>query len=284
MTEVAGARRIDAHIHLWDLSVRDQAWTAELPALRRTFTMADLEPELEAHGVEGAVLVQTVTDPEETPEFLALAAAQAAILGVVGWVDLAGPDVAGELDRLKALPGGGHLVGIRHQVQAEPDPEWLLRPEVLDGLAAVAAAGLAYDLVMTHDQLPAAVAAVNRVPGLRWVLDHAGKPPVAAGALDPWRTHLASLAENEDVACKLSGLVTEASAEWTYEQLAPYAEHVLEVFGPDRVMAGSDWPVCLLRATYDEIDALTDRFIAGCAPHEQLDLRGGTAERWYELR
>lgn len=276
-------RRIDAHFHLWDLAVRDQPWTAELPVLRRTFSMAYLQPELDAHRIEGAVLVQTVAVPEETPEFLALAAEQDAIWGVVGWVDLTGPNVAADLDRLRALPGGEFLVGVRHQVQGEPDPEWLLRPDVLRGLRAVADAGLPYDLVVFPGQLPAAVRAAEAVPGLRWILDHAGKPPIASGALEPWRTHLSALAENPDVACKLSGLVTEAGPDWTLDQLAPYAEHVLTAFGPDRVMAGSDWPVCLLRTTYDGVDQLIDQFLDGCSPQERAEVRGGTAARWYGL-
>ena len=205
------------------------------------------------------------------------------VKGVVGWVDLTAPGVADTLAELRALRGGEFLVGIRHQVQGEPDPEWLLRPDVLRGLVAVAEAGLAYDLLVTHQQLPAAVKVAGAVAGLRFVLDHAGKPPVASGQLDPWRTHLTELAEREAVACKLSGLVTEAGEEWSYEQLAPYADHVLETFGADRVMVGSDWPVCLLRTSYDEVDALSARFIAQLSPDEQLNVRGGTARRWYRL-
>jgi len=276
--------RIDAHQHLWDLSVRDQPWTAELPVLRRSFAMSDLVPELDAHGIAGTILVQTVTVPEETPEFLALAASEPRILGVVGWVDLTAPDVTDRLASLRALPGGDRLVGIRHQVQLEPDADWLLRSDVRRGLEAVAAAGLVFELLVTHDQLPSAVRVVEQVPGVRWVLDHAGKPPIASGDAAAWRKHLSALATHPNVACKLSGLVTEASEDWTVEDLRPYASHVLQSFGADRVMVGSDWPVCLLRTSYDENIALLDLLVADLTPAELLQVWGETASRWYALR
>ncbi len=280
MSEVV---RIDAHHHVWDLAVRDQEWTVGLPALRRSFDLDDLGPELVAHDIAGTVLVQTVTVAEETPELLALAADDDRVRGVVGWVDLTAPDVADALARLRDLPGGDRLVGVRHQVQHEPDPDWLLRPDVRRGLAAVAGAGLVYELLVTHDQLASAVRAVDTVPDLRWVLDHAGKPAIAAGLLDPWRAHVAALAEHEAVACKLSGLVTEAGEDWSADQLAPYAAHVVESFGAGRVMFGSDWPVCLLRTSYDGVVALTEDAVAGLSADERLDVWGGTARRWYGI-
>lgn len=277
------AMRIDSHHHLWDLRVRDQPWTADFPLLRRSFRWEELEPELDDHDIDGTILVQTVTVAEETPELLALAAEHARIRGVVGWVDLTAPDVEQALAALRGAPGGEWLVGIRHQVQGEPDPRWLLRGDVRRGLQAVSDAGLVYDLLVTHAQLPAAVEVVDRVPGLRWVVDHAGKPPLAAGDLHHWRRHLTALAEHDNVACKLSGLVTEASAGWSYDDLAPVAGHVLERFGADRVMFGSDWPVCLLRTSYDEVIGFSDVFLGALAAREQLDVWGGTARRWYEL-
>lgn len=278
------ATRIDSHHHVWDLTVRDQAWTVDFPPLRRSFHWEELEPRLDDHGIDGTILVQTVTLAEETPELLALAVEQPRIRGVVGWVDLTAPDVEQALADLRGSPGGEWLVGIRHQVQAEDDPRWLLRDDVRRGLQAVSDAGLVYDLLVTHPQLPAAVEVVDRVPGLRWVVDHAGKPPLATGDLRDWRRHVTALAERESVACKLSGLVTEASDDWTYDDLAPVAGHVLECFGADRVMFGSDWPVCLLRASYDEVVALSDVLLDALEPGEQLDAWGGTARRWYDLR
>ncbi|MEV1081241.1 amidohydrolase family protein [Streptomyces sp. NPDC050211] len=247
---------VDAHHHVWDLSVRDQDWITgeELRPIRRNFGLADLEPEARAAGVVRTILVQTVTVPDETPEFLALAAAHHLIAGVVGWTDLTRPDVADELARLRELPGGDHLKGIRHQVQGEPDPEWLLRPDVRRGLAAVADAGLVYDLVVLPHQLPACAKAAADHPNLTFVLDHLGKPPIASGRQEPWASAVRTLAALPNTVCKLSGMVTEADPRsWTADDLRPYADTVLEAFGPDRLMFGSDWPVCTLAATYGEV-------------------------------
>jgi L-fuconolactonase len=276
---------VDAHHHVWDLSVRDQDWiTADSP-LRRSFTMADLAPEAAAAGVDRTVLVQTVTVPEETPEFLTLAAEHELIAGVVGWTDLTRPDVADELARLRELPGGAHLKGIRHQVQGEPDPQWLLRPEVRRGLAAVADAGLVYDLVVLPHQLPACVKAAQSLPQLTFVLDHLGKPPIASGTLEPWATDVRALAGHPHTVCKLSGMVMEADlATWTIDDLRPYADTVLDAFGPDRLMFGSDWPVCTLGATtYGRTLSLTEELTAGLGASERADVFGGTATRTYGL-
>jgi L-fuconolactonase len=274
---------IDAHHHVWDLTVRDQDWITgpELAPLRRDFTMKDLESGARAAGVDRTVLVQTVTVPEETPEFLALADEHDLIAGVVGWTDLTRPDVADELARLRELPGGRHLKGIRHQVQGEPDPEWLLRPDVRRGLAAVADAGLVYDLVVLAHQLPACTRAAADLPGLTFVLDHLGKPPIASGNLDPWASGLRALAALPNTVGKLSGLVTEADlASWTVEDLRPYADVALEAFGPERLMYGSDWPVSTLAATYGEILDITRRLID---PHDHTQILATTATRVYGL-
>ncbi|MFE6092478.1 amidohydrolase family protein [Streptomyces massasporeus] len=274
---------VDAHHHVWDLSVRDQDWITgpELAPLRRDFTMKDLASEARAAGVARTVLVQTVTVPEETPEFLALAAEHDLIAGVVGWTDLTRPGIADELARLRALPGGPYLKGIRHQVQGEPDPEWLLRPDVQRGLAAVADAGLVYDLVVLPHQLPACVRAAAALPGLTFVLDHLGKPPIASGALEPWATGLRALAALPNTVAKLSGLLTEADhASWTVEDLRPYAEVALEAFGPGRLMYGSDWPVSTLGAAYGDTLDLTRRLTD---PHDHPQILETTATRVYGL-
>jgi L-fuconolactonase len=272
---------VDAHHHVWDLSVRDQDWIAEDSPIRRDFTVKDLVPEARAAGVDRTVLVQTVTVPEETPEFLALADEHELIAGVVGWTDLTRPDVADELARLRELPGGRYLKGIRHQVQGEPDPEWLLRPDVRRGLTAVADAGLVYDLVVLPHQLPACTKAAASLPGLTFVLDHLGKPPIASGILEPWAFGLRALAALPNTVCKLSGMVTEADlASWTIDDLRPYADVVLEVFGPDRLMFGSDWPVCTLAATYGDVLG-TARRLTGPSDHARIF--GATATRVYDL-
>ncbi|MGY0488769.1 amidohydrolase family protein [Streptomyces sp. WG-D5] len=278
---VAGV--VDAHHHVWDLSVRDQDWITgpELAPLRRDFTLDDLAPELRAHGVDATVLVQTVTVAQETPEFLALAERDAHVAGVVGWTDLTRPDVRDTLHALRELPGGRHLVGIRHQVQGEPDPGWLLRPDVGRGLAAVAEAGLVYDLVVLPHQLPACVKAAAAHPELTFVLDHLGKPPIAAGEPDPWRGDVRALAALPNTVCKLSGMVTEADrAHWSVDDLRPYADTVLDAFGAERVMFGSDWPVCTLAATYGQVLDTARQLVGGDDP----DVFGGTARRVYLSR
>jgi L-fuconolactonase len=277
---------VDAHHHVWDLSVRDQDWITgpELQPLRRDFTVADLEPEAHAAGVDRTVLVQTITVAEETPEFLALADAHDLIAGVVGWTDLTRPDITDELARLRELPGGHHLKGIRHQVQGEPDPNWLLRPDVLRGLTAVADAGLVYDLLVLPHQFPAAVEVAAALPQLTFVLDHLGKPPVAAGQLEPWSTSLRSLAALPNTYCKLSGLVTEADWKtWSTQDLHPYTDTALDAFGPSRLMFGSDWPVCTLAATYGQVADTAGELTDGLSAAERADVFEGTATRVYDL-
>ncbi|MGW5868446.1 amidohydrolase family protein [Streptomyces sp. NPDC055239] len=279
--------RIDSHHHVWDLSVRDQEWiTGEaLAPIRRNFSLADLLPEVRAAGVVATVVVQTVTVADETPELLALAAADSDLVaGVVGWTDLTRPDVADALAELCQLPGRQYLVGIRHQVQGEADPQWLLRPDVRRGLAAVGAVGLAYDLVVLPHQLSACVKAAQEHPELTFVLDHLGKPPIASGALEPWATAVRSLAELPNTVCKLSGLVTEADPKtWTVDDLRPYADTVLDAFGPDRLMFGSDWPVCTLAAAYGEVVDLARELTDSLSDSERAALFAGTATRVYRL-
>ena len=275
---------MDAHHHVWDLAVRDQPWTAGLPALRRSFPLAELEPELRRAGIDATVVVQTVCVAGETPELLALAAAAPVVAGVVGWVDLTAPDVPDRLAALRAAPGGARLVGIRHQVQSEPDPEWLCRPDVRRGLAAVGAAGVVVDLVVVPDQLPAAVRTAQALADVRFVLDHAGKPRIAAGEREPWAGHVRALAAADNTAVKLSGLVTEADhRRWSPDDLRPYAEVVLDAFGCHRTMFGSDWPVCLLAADYPGVVAVARDLVSSFSAAEQAAVLGGTADLWYAL-
>jgi L-fuconolactonase len=283
---MGAAVTVDAHHHVWDLSVRDQDWITgpELQPLRRDFTVTDLAPEARATGVDRTVLVQTITVAEETPEFLALADAHHLIAGVVGWTDLTRPDITDELARLRELPGGHYLKGIRHQVQGEPDPNWLLRPDVRRGLTAVADAGLVYDLLVLPQQFPAAVEVAASLPQLTFVLDHLGKPPIASGRLEPWATSLRSLAALPNTYCKLSGMVTEADWKtWRTADLHPYADTALDAFGPSRLMFGSDWPVCVLAATYSQVTETAGELTDDLSAAERADVFEGTATRVYGL-
>jgi L-fuconolactonase len=276
------ARRIDAHHHLWDLARRPQPWLSgpRLEPIARSFGFAELEPLLDAHGVDATVVVQSSSSLDETRELLEVAAGSGGrIAGVVGWADLTDPALA---DVLASL--AGPLVGIRHQVQDESDAWWLARAAVRRGLATVAAAGLAYDLLVTPRELPAALETAAALPGLRFVLDHGAKPPVASGEWEPWACELTRLAALPNVFCKLSGLVTEADwSGWTPADVLPYARHVLAAFGPDRVMFGSDWPVCTLASSYGDVLALATQAASGLSPAQAAAVFGGTAAKAYGL-
>lgn len=273
---------VDAHVHLWDLVARPQLWTAQFPALQRSFLLPELETVLNDHGLDAAVVVQAGDTTGETLDLLALAATTPRLAGVVGWVDLDGPDVLESLAALRAAPGGGKLVAVRHQLQVETDPRYLARPGVRNGLTAVAEAGLAFDVVVSPWQLPLVIETAAVLPGVRFVLDHAGKPPIASGDLGAWRADLARLAELPNVAFKVSGLVTEADwATWTQADLAPVIDHVLACFGAGRTMAGSDWPVCLLAADYATVRATLDPALSRLDAARRGAVLGGSAARWY---
>jgi L-fuconolactonase len=280
---------IDAHHHVWDLVARDQPWIDpdSMGVIRRDFSLADLADDALTAGVTATILVQTVPDPAETPEFLTLAAAgsRPPVAGVVGWVDLTADGVADALAALRQRPGGERLVSIRHGVQDEPDPRWLARPDVRRGLAAVSAAGLAYDLLVLPHQLPAAIDTARALPELRFVLDHLAKPLIAAGEIQPWADDLRALATAPNVAAKLSGLVTQADrAGWSVADLRPYAETALDAFGPERLMFGSDWPVCLLAArSYGEVVAAARELTGALSEAERRAVFEGTARHWYRL-
>ncbi|GAA1541300.1 amidohydrolase family protein [Kribbella lupini] len=277
--------RVDAHHHVWDLSVREQSWMvgSAMDPIRRNFLVDDLAPLAAAADVTQTVLVQTVGLAAETPEFLAVADSNELVAGVVGWVDLTADDVEAALAGLLNRPDGQWLKGIRHQVHDEPDVEWLNRPEVRRGLEVVAEAGLVYDLLTKTPHLPAAVETVRALPELTFVVDHISKP-VIGGDLEPWATGLRDLAAEPNVTCKLSGMVTEASwTDWKVADLKPHADVVLEAFGPDRVMFGSDWPVCLLAATYGQVVEAAEQLTAELTPAERDEVFGETARRTYHL-
>jgi L-fuconolactonase len=252
----------------------------ELASIRRPFGPNELAPLLTSAGIDRTVLVQTISSLDETREFLNTAASTDFIAGVVGWVDLTDPLVADTLRELRAGSGGSLLVGIRHQVHDEPDPRWLLRPDVRRGVRAVGNAGLVYDLLVRTRELPAAVELVSDFPDMRFVLDHIAKPRIAAGPRDlEWEQAMEPLAEHENVACKLSGMMTETDWNaWTPQQLQPYVTRVLDWFGPERCMFGSDWPVSLLASDYARTVSTMKELVG-----EDDKVFGGAAARVYGL-
>ena len=278
--------RIDAHHHFWDPARYSYPWMAgaAMEPIRRAFAPDDLRGPLGQEQIDGTVLVQTLSSLQETREFLELAAATGFVHGVVGWVDLTSPSVADDLDALLDGPGGRWLVGLRHQVHDEPDPDWLARADVHRGLAAVQARGLTYDLLVRARELPAAVDAVRDFPGLPFVLDHIAKPRIADGRDDPWSQRMPALAAQPNVAVKLSGMVTEADwATWSPADLRPFVSQVADWFGLPRLMFGSDWPVCLLAGSYHAVlSGLVDA-LGPLSPAEFDQVFGLTALRIYQL-
>jgi len=279
---------IDAHHHLWDLS-RGYAWLEDedLAAIRRDFGVTDLLVNLTAAGVDRSVLVEAGRcDAAEVREFLAIAETTAQIVGVVGWADVADPTLADELAGHRGAPGGRWLVGVRAQVQHEPDPDYLARADVHRGLATVADAGLTFDLVVRGDQLAGAVSAVRAVPQGMFVLDHLGYPPIRDGlsGLPAWRDRLTPLAATPNVVAKLSGLVTVADRlQWTVDDLRPWVHTAVELFGPGRLMFGSDWPVCLVAAAYPRVKNALDEALGDLGRKEREAIFSGTAIATYGL-
>ncbi|WP_426513661.1 amidohydrolase family protein [Dactylosporangium sp. McL0621] len=278
---------VDAHHHLWRPE-RGYQWLAEpgLERIRRPFTPADLTAELASTGVEATVLVEGGRcHTDEAAEFLGYAADTGPIAGVVAWADVAAADVAATLAGYRRARGGELLVGVRSQVQGEADPDYLDRPDVRRGLAAVADAGLVFDLVIRADQLPAAARAARAVPQLQFVLDHLGKPRIDEGeaGLRRWRGPFAALAGNANVAAKLSGMVTEAGPGWSPEDLHPFVAVAVEEFGPERLMFGSDWPVCLLVADYHSVLRAMSEALPPLPGPDLDQILGGTAVRTYGL-
>lgn len=283
----AVSRRVDAHHHVWDiLAVRDQPWMVPdaIAPIRRSFGIDEFAAEAARNGIEASVVVQTVAGVTETEELLDLAAVSTLVAGVVGWVDVEAPDVGDQLDRLLARSSGSWLVGIRSLAEYQPDPAWLARPAVLAGLGEVARRGLCNDLLVLPHQLNAAVTATREVTESRFVLDHLAKPPIVAGEWQPWAGNLSALAQNENVSAKISGLVTEADwSTWTPSDIRPYVDHALSVFGPGRLIFGSDWPVCTLAASYRDIVDLAEQFIGELSNDEQAAVLGANATKIYSL-
>jgi L-fuconolactonase len=279
---VSHARRLDAHQHFWHYDPVEYEWIdGSMAALRRDFLPADLEPELRAAGFDACVAVQARQSLEETRWLLELADRHAFVAGVVGWVDLQAPDLRAQLE---PIAGRAKLVGLRHIVQAEPDDRFLLRPEFLRGVAALGDFGLAYDILIYPRHLPAAVEFAQRLEGHRLVLDHLAKPDIRGGEIEEWRRHLRALAACSHVMAKLSGLVTEADWHaWTPEEMRPYLDVAFECFGYERLMIGSDWPVCTVAADYGRTMRVVTDYMRGRPSREQDAVLGGNAARLWQL-
>jgi len=273
---------IDAHQHFWIYSPAEYDWIDDsMPALRRNFLPEDLEPELENNDFQGSIAVQSRQTLEETRWLLELAERSPSILGVVGWADLCSPDIHSQLTVLARNP---KLVGIRHIVQSEPDDRFLLRPDFLRGISALKEFDLAYDILIYTKHLPVAAEFVERFTRQRFVLDHLAKPPIKNGELDSWVQGITRLAKFPNVFCKLSGLVTEADWQhWQPAQIVPFLDVAFASFGPDRLMIGSDWPVCLAASPYARTVDVVKTYLMAKKPEWQDAVLGGNAQRFWHL-
>jgi L-fuconolactonase len=274
---------VDAHQHYWIYNPCEYDWIDDsLAVLRRDFLPEDLQPDLESNGFGGSVAVQARQTLEETRWLLELADRFPWILGVVGWVDLQSPDLPSQL---KTLARNTKLVGIRHIVQDEPDDYFLLRPDFLRGISVLEDFDLAYDILIYTRHLAIAAEFVERFPRQRFVLDHLAKPPIKSGQIDVWAQGIRRLAAFPNVFCKLSGLVTEADRQdWIPEQIDPYLDVAFAAFGPERLMIGSDWPVCLVASSYARAVHVVQNYVDRHQPEYREDVLGSNALRFWRLR
>ncbi|MCI3919155.1 amidohydrolase family protein [Paenibacillus sp. TRM 82003] len=274
--------RIDAHQHFWTYDEKEYGWTGGPDSpISRDFGPAELAPLLAEHGFDGCVAVQARSSLQENDELLALAERYEFIRAVVGWVDLRSPGVRTQLEQYAAYP---KFKGVRHIVQGEPDDAFLLRDDFGRGVAALADFGLTYDILIYHRHLPYAIEFVKRFPKQKFVLDHIAKPDIKNGVLEPWAEHIRQLADCGNVSCKISGMVTEADLRgWKKEDFVPYLETVFEAFGPDRLMIGSDWPVCLLGASYADTMGIVRPFLDRLSETEREKVLGGNCAAFYGL-
>jgi L-fuconolactonase len=272
--------RIDAHHHLWQYEPNSFGWIEPGSAIARDFAAEDLRSALDDAGLDAAIAVQARQSPEETCFLLNVARQESAIIGVVGWIDLRAPNIAALLDEHT----DPLVVGYRHVVQDEDEPDFLLAGSFIDGVRAVVERGLTYDLLVNHAQLETVPHFLDRVGEGRFVLDHAAKPDIAAQGWQPWADRISAVAERRNVWCKVSGLVTEADhTAWTPDDVERYLDHVLAVFGPERLIWGSDWPVCLLAASYDRVVDLVADWVARSCPDAEAEIFGGNALRAYAI-
>jgi L-fuconolactonase len=273
---------VDSHQHFWQVGRFDYPWmSSEVQTLCQDYLPAVLEPLLKRSGVHKTVLVQASNSLDETRWLLSLASQYPFIAGVVGWVDLMSSDVGQQLDEFVRHP---IFKGVRHLVESEPDDDWLNQPNVLSGLRALAMNGVSFDLLVHTRHLKYAKRVAEQCPELRLVIDHMAKPPIARGEISEWANEFKKVADCPNVSCKLSGLATEADwKNWELRDLQPFVDQALEYFGSQRLMFGSDWPVCLLAATYDQVLDSMQTLLAELNDEERKRIFGGNAMDFYRL-
>jgi L-fuconolactonase len=271
--------RVDAHQHFWRYSPSQFDWIATGSVLARDYEPDDLRYELDVAGIAGSIVIQARQSDEETRWLLQLAEGNPWILGVIGWIDLCCDTLA---HRLVGYSGEPRLLGFRHVVQDEPDPRFLLDTAFQRGVRTVLGAGFAYDLLIRAPQLEHVPAFLDSAGPGCVVIDHGAKPAIAEAGWEPWASRIAAIAERYPVYCKLSGLVTEADLQvWQEDDVMRYMRHLLECFGPSRLIFGSDWPVCLLAGSYRRVHGLVDQFLDPLRADEREAIMGGNARRAY---
>ena len=275
------AVRVDSHQHFWQYTPAEYPWISEgMPELRSDRLPADLEPHLAAARMDMCIAVQARPSLAETHWLLELSRKHSFIGGVIGWFDLCSPGLEADLD---ALPWPNRLVGVRAMLQDEPDDDHMLREEFRRGLKAIGESGFTYDLLVFPRHLPYALKLVRQFPSVRFVIDHLAKPPIASGELEPWARLMRELGHEPNVACKLSGMVTEAAPDWKQADLTPYLDITGDCFGEKRLIFGSDWPVCELAAQYEQVVAIVESHFASLPQESREWIMGGNAGRWYDL-
>jgi L-fuconolactonase len=274
---------IDSHQHFWRYEAVRHAWITDAMALlKRDFMTEELEHEYDVHGVDGSIAVQVDQSETETLFLLDLAERSKRIAGVVGWTDLCSPSLE---ERLRFFSGFKKLCGFRHIAQAEPDDRFLVRSDFMRGISRLREFGFTYDILVYPKQLPAAIELVSGFPEQRFVVDHMAKPEIRTGERAAWSGHIRAIGQNANVFCKVSGLVTEADwVCWKAEDFYPYLDVVFEAFGPERLMFGSDWPVCLLAASYGQVKQVVETYVNTYCSSRKERIFGGNAERFYGLK
>lgn len=273
---------IDSHQHFWLYNAERDSWiTEEMNAIKRDFMPTDLRAELHANGIDGVIAVQASSTVEETQFLVDLSTMYAMIKGVVGWVDLTAENLEEQLEHFKTLP---IIKGFRHVVEAEPDPDYLVREDVQRGLRLLSKYGYTFDLLVHPRHFKQALVCVAQNPNQQFILDHMAKPDIKSGEVEQWSVFIADLAKYPNVVCKVSGLATEADwSHWTLSDFAAYIDHVILHFGKDRILFGSDWPVCLVAASYKENKQIMASRLDGFTADEQAAFWGGTARSIYQF-